>query len=542
MDPKQLTTLYVTDNRALSGYLEGRFEKVFIYTSSEEALQVFKRELIDLIVIDCVVGGISGTDFVRRVRAKSWLGPVLMITPYDDKDFFLEAINIGVTQFVAEPIELPQLDRVIELAVVQAMENTRRRQHYKELDLLKYYNMEAFHKELHIMCNEYDSRFLEIKSGGNVFRWTIDVYYQSSDIISGDAYSVRHLGDTKAFCFVLDAMDTGMGASVTSMVATSFINYLVEKQGDTVDFTGMIKEFISYIKKLLLKDEILCAALLLFDFEEETMRYASFSMPKLWIKKSDQSVFPLKSNNMPISQYFPLHILTTDEVSIKDVAKILVTSDGISEAHNEKHSYDEYIKDDFVHSSTLAVFKKLFLSRFEPEDDITALMISRNDYRLLWEECCEVESRLENLHILDKFFMQTVEKAGIKKDDQIQLTISFTEMVMNAFEHGNLGLDLMEKHVALNSGTYDELIRAREYKYGPKKITVYIALMEHASPFIRIRVIDEGRGIPRVLESVKERDPMLLCGRGIEIIRQYVDQLYYSPKGNEIIVMKTLTY
>ena len=105
-DRKELTILYATDDQALSDYLEGRFERVLVCTSFEEAYQIFKRELVDLIVTDCVVEGLSGADFVRKVRSKNWAGPVLMITPYEDKDFFMEAIHIGVTQFVTMPIEL----------------------------------------------------------------------------------------------------------------------------------------------------------------------------------------------------------------------------------------------------------------------------------------------------------------------------------------------------------------------------------------------------------------------------------------------------
>ncbi|MDR2884694.1 MAG: ATP-binding protein, partial [Deferribacteraceae bacterium] len=400
----------------------------------------------------------------------------------------------------------------------------------------------AFLKELHAIQNDYDMRVNDMTTlDGVKMRWKQDVFYRGLDIMSGDSYSMRMIDVDRSFIFTFDAMGKGVGASVTSMMSMTFMNYLVTQYGTAFNMYNVINEFLSYIKRILLKDEILCANFLHLNSRTEEMYFCSFGMPKLFMTGDDGVLRTLKCNNLPIMRYtkeFKIDIL-----SLVGISKILVSSDGLNEASNGEYSYEQFIADDFMQSCTLSEFKDRFLSRFpEPDDDLTIIFLSANSPTPVWSESLTVKSTLDELHRLERFFNSTLARVDIDESDREKLDIAFTEAIMNAYEHGNLGLTLMDKHRAMNSGDYDEVLAERQLLNADKTIKATISLY-HANgcaPTLEISVLDEGAGVPKQLEPVTDRDPYLMCGRGLEIIKQYSDHVYYSHKGNEIIIVKVV--
>ena len=63
---------------------------------------------IDLIVIDHVMPGISGIDFVRQIRSHPTMvtTPIIMLTSSTDQATIRDAFEAGVTQFQSKPINL----------------------------------------------------------------------------------------------------------------------------------------------------------------------------------------------------------------------------------------------------------------------------------------------------------------------------------------------------------------------------------------------------------------------------------------------------
>ncbi len=552
---EQLSVLYVEDDDVvrdiIASRLATRFENVYACPTGEGGLSIFKSHHIDLVLTDYLLPQMTGLDMVEQIRKANWELPVILITGYTDVHFMKKAINLGITQFVAKPVDMKMLTNAIDIAIQRVVvENLKRKNQEQELELLKYrerYHSSqqeiAFLKELHAIRNDCEMRVIDVeKKDGATQRWLVDLAYHGLDIMSGDSYSIRLLEGNRMFAIVLDAMGKGLGASVTSMMSTTFINHQIEKlpPGKMLDLRDLTQEFLNYIQKILLKDEILCATLALIDFSSETMQYCMFSMPKIWMQRMDGQVTYIASNNLPIIRYNKEFYI--NEVSIGDTWKIVLSSDGFSEAADDKDAYYEYIAEDIKESALLSVLQKKFTARYPVlEDDLTVLFIRRSIQTPVWEKTFEVSSTLEELHQAEKLFDLALNDVnGLDKSDKTKLTIAYTEALMNAFEHGNLELTLMDKHRSLNNGTYDDLVKERQKIFGDRKVTTHVAFITDIPDLIRVRVIDEGAGLPPKIEPVTERDPLLLCGRGMEIIKQYVDQVYYTRKGNEIIMVKAL--
>ena len=117
------------------------------------------------------------------------------------------------------------------------------------------------------------------------------------------------------------------------------------------------------------------------------------------------------------------------------------------------------------------------------------------------------------------------------------LRLGIREMIINAIEHGNLGITYEEKTLAQKNQSYHDLLRERQIstENRHKKVRIDYRLNEEA---ITYTIRDEGKGFDyRKFIKLKVKalnDQMLQHGRGILITRSVFDQIQYNDKGNEV--------
>ena len=160
---KSLNVLYVEDEVDIIQLVEKRFAPKFnqfiSVTSAEKALETFKNNHFDLILTDYLLPGINGMEFAKEVLKIKSKVPIILITGYVDMQFLVEAINMGITQFVSKPIQFKLLRNAINNAVESVvLEHLLNKSREQELELLKYKDMyntmqhdATLRKELHIM-------------------------------------------------------------------------------------------------------------------------------------------------------------------------------------------------------------------------------------------------------------------------------------------------------------------------------------------------------------------------------------------------------
>ena len=123
------------------------------------------------------------------------------------------------------------------------------------------------------------------------------------------------------------------------------------------------------------------------------------------------------------------------------------------------------------------------------------------------------------------------------------IRICFREILVNAIEHGNLGITFEEKTRAIEKSDYMEFLLARqkESKYAARRVYIDYLINGRALMF---RVTDEGDGFDHTtfLERAKS-DPylaMLEHGRGIIMTRNVFDTVTFNEKGNQVILTKRI--
>ena len=115
--------------------------------------------------------------------------------------------------------------------------------------------------------------------------------------------------------------------------------------------------------------------------------------------------------------------------------------------------------------------------------------------------------------------------------------VVFTELFMNAYEHGNLGLDSVTKNRLLNHDTYFDILKKLEIDC-PKKIDVKVdKLVYDSSSYIVTQIFDEGDGFDTQTLSEIFRNSATFNGRGVFVSRKNSLGIYYNSKGTTVLYL-----
>ena len=104
----------------LTEVLGGAGHEVVSAQSGAVALDLAAEHPFDLLLVDNRMPGISGLEFLKRFRAIDSHAPVIIMTAYADVPVVVEAMRLGVIDFLVKPFSLdsllPLVDRSLRAA------------------------------------------------------------------------------------------------------------------------------------------------------------------------------------------------------------------------------------------------------------------------------------------------------------------------------------------------------------------------------------------------------------------------------------------
>ena len=552
---KSLNVLYVEDEADIISLVEKRFAPKFnqfvSVTSAEEAIDTFKNNNFDLILTDYLLPGINGMEFAKEVLKIKSKVPIILITGYVDMQCFVEAINMGITQFVSKPIQFKLLRNAINNAVESVvLEHLLNKSREQELEHLKYkdkYNTmqhdAALRKEMHIMRNDMFKKYYHDGDNPVTYNgWQLEVFYRSLDIVSGDTYTCRTLDNGNLIIFIADAMGKGISASITSLLSVSLFNYIIKQQNLYKDVSGeeeirlIVEQCVSFMRENLVEDEVLCAIFAYFDFKENKLRYVSFSMPRLLYMTTNGKVEKLPSNNLPIMPYAV--DICIDSVDLSNISKVALFTDGIVESETKNGVlYSTYLNEDFLQSPFLKSFLGNVYNHLDNfGDDTTVFFIRRPFTNIIKEKVYYFPTRYDKLDEASEIIRQEMTDCCIDADEHDSFFTAISECIMNAYEHGNLAITFDIKHELIKNGDYEIELLKKE-KNNDKMITVrFVYCDDIESKYIIIGIRDEGAGYPETVFKNAIGDTTKFNGRGIKIIDYYTDIFFFSEDRREIFI------
>ena len=123
------------------------------------------------------------------------------------------------------------------------------------------------------------------------------------------------------------------------------------------------------------------------------------------------------------------------------------------------------------------------------------------------------------------------------KAQLMQIGMALTEALTNAIDHGNLELDSALREQPGNAYRELGVQRSSEPGYRDRRVHLTERITDSEATFI---VRDEGPGFdPSDLPDPTDPENLLKAsGRGIMLIRTFMDDVHFSEKGNQITMIK----
>jgi CheY-like chemotaxis protein len=547
---KSLTILCVDDNKATQlvyeQTLNAKVKEIIFANNGEDGLEKYKQNNVDIILSDYELPLLDGLEMMKKIREQDKEIPLILISMIDDVDVIVNALHFGVNNFVKKPLNpddlLEALHGATKMIIANNVLQEERDEKLKELEKKHTYSSYqedlAFAKELNILRNDFYYQMIEGKDIA-----LVDFLYQPLDVMSGDAYSARRIDEHKTFYLIVDGMGKGLSASLSAMIMTAFVNHIIDKmlEYESFSFDILIKESMEYIKPILLEEEALAIDFILFDNHYNKLQYSKFAMPVFLLQNKKNEIIKIKSNNPPLSKW--QEGFKVDECDITDIDKFLFYSDGIVEnnIYGSQETYAQRIEEDFKNSFSKEELKaKALAAMTEQEDDLTLIFINRLDVigSLLGKKV--FESSLTDIDLADEWYTQLWEEITDNMKLSYAANLTFTELFMNAYEHGNLGIDSKQKHRLLDEDKYFEYLQDAE-KECDKQITVSVHKIQNlSSVYIITQISDEGKGFDTQILSEIFRNSQKFNGRGVFVSRKNSMGIYYNTEGNSVLFLNKI--
>jgi two-component system NtrC family response regulator len=103
----------------VSGYLKKQGYEVFAAGGGEQALEIFRREPMQLILTDQRMPDLSGLDLLKAVRSINPETQVIVMTAYGNVETAVEAMKDGAADYLTKPLNLEELRQKIQRIVEQ---------------------------------------------------------------------------------------------------------------------------------------------------------------------------------------------------------------------------------------------------------------------------------------------------------------------------------------------------------------------------------------------------------------------------------------
>lgn len=152
----------------------------------------------------------------------------------------------------------------------------------------------------------------------------------------------------------------------------------------------------------------------------------------------------------------------------------------------------------------------------------------------------QIGNDLEILPYIVNHLIENVELI-FKEDECMGIRLGLDEIIINAIEHGNLGISYVEKSQAIKNNALEKLHEQRRNapERKDKKVTITFELNEE---FCEWAIKDQGQGFnPSLIPNpILTETTEALHGRGIFITQFQFDEMEYSENGTKVRLRKRI--
>jgi two-component sensor histidine kinase len=136
-------------------------------------------------------------------------------------------------------------------------------------------------------------------------------------------------------------------------------------------------------------------------------------------------------------------------------------------------------------------------------------------------------------------------KHDISDKESVMFGFALHELLLNALEHGVLGVNCEQKTCWIEEGVYDDKIQELMNGEDIQCRSIKIEYEEYGVDGVKavgVGIADGGDGfdVSSYLDGQRYADNYSVNGRGIAMCLEVLDGVYFNQKGNEALVLKQI--
>ena len=526
----------------LSKMLEQEGYKISVAYNGLDALNVLKREQIDIVLLDVLMPVMDGFETAEKIKqqySEVYL-PIIFITSLDDQASFERCLAVGGDDFIHKPFE-----KVILHAKIKAHSRTRElsKKSNKQKKLLEYHHnqIEREHEIIeHIFNNSLENQ--------GKFKEYLDFNLSPASMFNGDMFLVAQSPIGNLYCMLGDFTGHGLAAAIGAL-PISRVFYTMVQKGMAINDIACELNTLLYN---LLPGHMFCAATIIeLSASGKSISAWMGGLPDAYLIDKDGNVKQtLESQHMALGildeqefEYEVIHFETNSNT------RLVLATDGIIETANKEDTFfgeERFLQTlkskSMISSEDIVANVTKFADGTKQQDDLSIVLL--NCLPLVPEE-----QEREAFSTLAFNLSLSLNSEQIKKTDPVydvvnilssvgglnahrsNIFLLLSEAYNNALDHGVLGLNSEIKKQEDGFFRYYELREAALAKLTDAMIIIDMRYCPDTLSLYFI-ICDSGRGFSSKHDELAKANNEF--GRGVSLLEEIAEKVTYNASGNQV--------
>ena len=343
----------------------------------------------------------------------------------------------------------------------------------------------------------------------------IQCIYRPAPVLGGDFYDIV-LPESGVVAFlVADASPTGLTAAIISVMAKMAFTHGVTHYNNP---KGVLKEMNQHLTGRCMEGQFLAAFLGFLDLHTRRMRFCNAALcAPLVVGPNRLETLDTEGSFLGMFEDANLH---EREVQLNEGDRVFFCTDGVTRIlgangqANDVSRWHQFVREKSIltlDATLREVERELDNPEYKPEDDVTIVGLEVTKR----EACSErfvILSDPKEIQAVEASILRAMDRRGYGERDRFGVKLALEEAVMNAIRHGNR----MDRN---------------------KKVSIDFSITDRK---ITLVVEDEGPGFEPSMVADPTRGDNLErpCGRGIVLMKAYMDEVEYVKPGNRVVLTK----
>lgn len=543
-----LKILVVEDDAATRLMVKRVLEKdgfqVLVACNGEEGLALFYEQAPDLVLTDYSMPGMSGAELTLRIqqalknrhRQAPVFLPVVVFTGLNEPDILKECLEAGAVEFLTKPFNGSELrtriHAIAESAIAHAGLIARQAEEQDEIFLLK-----------HLLSRLGEPGRANLPKG-------FVMENVRTRRINGDI-AIHQIGAPGVhFGMICDPMGHGLLAGISEIPTVDVFNTLAMRN---LPLPGILAEINRKLVQLLTGDRFSCVTLFRMNLHTGQLDVVNAAMPDALVFRRGGQVDRIPSTSIPLGIQEDLGTPAMTSLQLEPGDCFFACTDGLTDLVSEDEIHALYLAED--ESAFSAGLQRLVAERvhdLELTDDITwclwpfraedkAQALPGNAQR---ELVADLGLNLSlafhpgslNYHEIGSDLVGLLGRHGVPEPVSQTLSLLLSETIVNAVDHGALGLDSAFKEAGFEVYELARVSRLAAGCRGPIELEIKV----HQGPGgafskLTVRVADPGNGFD-FQQALARLDDLTHkpYGRGLLLVRNLSRDLAFNADGNEV--------